>query len=466
MTLPQTIAELEQAGHKTGTVKEELRRNLIAKMKKGEQLFPGIIGYDDSVIPEIENAVLSGHNIIFLGERGQAKTRLMRAFTDLLDEHIPAIAGCEINDSPFSPVCRQCRDTVKEQKENTKIAWIPRSLRYAEKLATPDVSIADLIGDIDPVKIAEGRYLSDELAIHYGLIPRANRGILSINELPDLHEKIQVGLFNLLEEQDVQIRGYKISLPLDLVILATANPEDYTSRGRIITPLKDRFGAQIRTHYPRTIEEEIQIVRQERLPFDCDGFSLKLPLFIEEIIAEVSQSARRKSEISQHSGISVRMTIHNMENLISNALRRSIRLHEQLVVPRITDLMHLCSTMKGKIEWEFLEDGVEEEKINALIRDAVVKIFRKQYPQETFALFLKEFTSADGFEVSEMTPSSAYAAHLEKYPSLKNHVSALLEELSPGLLASGVEFILESLSHLGRIKKEVRHDTVFYVKPA
>jgi len=466
MTLPQTRAELEQAGYRAASVKEELRRNLIAKMKNGEQLFPGIIGYDDSVIPEIENAVLSGHNIIFLGERGQAKTRLMRSFTDLLDERIPVIAGCEINDSPFSPVCRQCRNTVKEHGGNTRIAWIQRSLRYAEKLATPDVSIADLIGDIDPVKIAEGRYLSDELAIHYGLIPRANRGILSINELPDLHEKIQVGLFNLLEEQDVQIRGYKISLPLDMVILATANPEDYTSRGRIITPLKDRFGAQVRTHYPRTIEEEIAIVRQERLAFDCDGFSLKLPLFIEEIVAELSQSARRKSEINQHSGISVRMTIHNMENLISNALRRAIRLRESQVVPRLSDLMHLCSTMKGKIEWEFLEDAVEEEKISALVKDAVGRIFRRHFPQDPFALFLKEFAATAGFEVSEMTPSAKYTAHMEQCPSLKKHAAALFAECSPELTAAAIEFILEGLSHTGRIKKEVRHDTVFYAKPA
>ena len=399
MTLPQTIADLEQAGHKAGSVKDELRRNLIAKMKKGGRLLPGIIGYDDSVIPEIENAVLSGHNIIFLGERGQAKTRLMRTFTDLLDERIPAIAGCEINDSPFSPVCRQCRNTVKEQKGNTRIAWIPRSLRYAEKLATPDVSIADLIGDIDPVKIAEGRYLSDELAIHYGLIPRANRGILSINELPDLHEKIQVGLFNLLEEQDVQIRGYKISLPLDLVILATANPEDYTSRGRIITPLKDRFGAQIRTHYPRTIEEEIQIVRQERLAFDCDGF-LKLPCLIEEMIAELSQSARRVRD-KPALGISVRMTIHNMENLISNALRRAIRLRETPVVPRLSDLMHLCSTMKGKIEWGTYR-GRGGERIGALVqRRGGAEFSGDIFPQDPFALFLKEFAATAGFEVWE-----------------------------------------------------------------
>jgi len=466
MHKPETIAELRASGYRAVSVKDELRRNLIEKMKKSETLFPGIIGYDDSVIPEIENAILSGHNIIFLGERGQAKTRIMRKFVDLLDEYLPIIAGCEINDNPFDPVCRQCQNVLREQGENTAITWIHRSVRYAEKLATPDVSIADLIGDIDPVKIAEGRYLSDELAIHYGLIPRANRGILSINELPDLHEKIQVGLFNLLEEQDVQIRGYKISLPLDIVILATANPEDYTSRGRIITPLKDRFGAQIRTHYPRTIEEEIAIVRQERQPFTADGFSLQLPLFMEEIIAELSHAARRKQEINQRSGISVRMTIHNMENLLSNALRRAIRLKETCVVPRMTDLVHLCSSMKGKIEWEFLEDEVEEEKIAALLKDAIIKIFRQRFARESFAEFLKEFAAGDGWETSEMKPATAYLCQAQRYPSLLQHLDTLVPERSPELVAAGSEFILEGLSLVGRIKKDLRDDAIYYRKTA
>ncbi len=465
MQVPKTIAELRAAGYHAVSVKDELRRNLIEKMKKSEKLFPGIMGYDDSVIPEIENAILSGHNMIFLGERGQAKTRMMRQFVDLLDEYLPVIAGCEINDNPFEPVCRQCQNVVREQQENTPITWMHRRLRYAEKLATPDVSIADLIGDIDPVKIAEGRYLSDELAIHYGLIPRANRGILSINELPDLHEKIQVGLFNLLEEQDVQIRGYKISLPLDIVILATANPEDYTSRGRIITPLKDRFGAHIRTHYPRTIDEEIAIVRQERQPFTADGFSLQLPLFMEEIVAELSHAARRKPEINQHSGISVRMTIHNMENLISNALRRAIKLKETCVVPRMTDLAHLCSSMKGKIEWDFLEDAIEEEKIAALLKDASVTIFRKRFPQESFAAFLREFAASDGWEASEMTPAAAYLYQAQRFPALRKHLDTLVQEPAPELIAAGAEFVLEGLFLLGRITKDIRDDVIHYRKP-
>ncbi len=254
MKRPSTLGELKESGYQPRTVKDELRANLIEKMKAGVRLFPGIIGYDETVIPAIENAILSGHDIILLGERGQAKTRIMRALVHLLDESLPIIAGCEINDSPMRPFCKRCRELVKEYGERTQIAWLIPEQRLTEKLATPDVTIADLIGDIDPVRVAEGRYLSDEQVIHYGLIPRTNRGIFAINELPDLHEKIQVGIFNLLEERDVQIRGYKIVLPLDLFVIATANPEDYTSRGRIITPLKDRFGAQIRTHYPRTVE--------------------------------------------------------------------------------------------------------------------------------------------------------------------------------------------------------------------
>ena len=462
MKLPQTLSELKESGYQSKTVKAELRANLIEKMKKEERLFPGIIGYDDTVIPEIENAILSCHDIILLGERGQAKTRIMRALTTLLDESLPVIAGCEINDNPFNPLCKRCHQQIKKNQGKTRIEWILPEMRFSEKLATPDVTIADLIGDIDPIKIAEGRYLSDELAIHYGLIPRTNRGIFSINELPDLHEKIQVGLFNLLEERDVQIRGYKVALPLDIFIVATANPEDYTSRGRIITPLKDRFAAQIRTHYPRTLEEEIAIVKQERIPFNTDGFTLKLPYFMEQIIAEISQMARRRSEINHYSGISVRMSIHNMESLISNALRRAIRLNEKEVVPRITDLAHQSSSMKGKIEWEFIEDGAEEEKIKILIRDAISKIFRRHFSQDSFANFLKEFSGGDGLEVSEMTPSPSYLKSMEGYPSLKERICQLTEDISHANIASAAEFILEGLAIRGRIKKEVRDNNILY----
>ncbi len=265
MQRPTTIGELRKSGYRVLSVKEELRKNLIMKMRRGEQLFPGIVGYEDSVIPQIENAILSGHDIIFLGERGQGKTRMIRSLADLLDEEIPIIAGCEINDSPFDPICKQCRDLVEQEGDDGEIEWLSRDRRYGEKLATPDVTIADLIGEVAPIRVAEGRYLSDELTIHYGLIPRTNRGIFAINELPDLAEKIQVGLFNIMEERDVQVRGYKLRLPLDVYVVASANPEDYTNRGRIITPLKDRFGSQIRTHYPKTLEYEIGIMDNERM---------------------------------------------------------------------------------------------------------------------------------------------------------------------------------------------------------
>jgi magnesium chelatase subunit I len=335
-------------------------------------------------------------------------------------------------------------------------------MRFSEKLATPDVTIADLIGDIDPIKIAEGRYLSDELAIHYGLVPRTNRGIFAINELPDLHEKIQVGLFNLLEERDVQIRGYKVALPLDIIIIATANPEDYTSRGRIITPLKDRFGAQIRTHYPQSLGDEISIVRQESTPFAADGFRLTLPHFMEEIIAEISRLARSRPDINHYSGVSVRMSIHNLENLISTAFRRSIRLREKEVVPRISDLSHLMSSMKGKIEWDFADETGESEKINLLVRDAVALVFKKRFPRETFPDFLKAFSTGEGIHVSEADSSSSYPAKIRPYPQLAERAALLAEGSSPPLLASAAEFILEGLAVSGKIKKEVRETGAAY----
>ena len=462
MTLPETIGELKESGYQAKSVKAELRENLISALKKGERLFSGIIGYDETVIPEIENAILSCHDIILLGERGQAKTRIMRSLTTLLDQSIPVIAGCEINDSPYKPLCKHCHEQITISQEKTRIAWLSPEMRFSEKLATPDVTIADLIGDIDPVKIAEGRYLSDEGAIHYGLIPRTNRGIFAINELPDLHEKIQVGLFNLLEERDVQIRGFKIALPLDMVIIATANPEDYTSRGRIITPLRDRFGAQIRTHYPKTPEDEMTIVRRERAPFTAPGFTLTLPPFMEEIITEISQLARLQSDINHYSGISVRMSIHNMETLISNALRRSIGLHEHEVVPRTIDLIHLSSSMKGKIEWQFIEDTVEEEKCDLLIKAAVSKIFKKHFPDHSFTQFLKQFSGSNGFELSEMTPSTSYLRCCEPYPSLLERASQLLENPSPAQQASAIEFILEGLAIGEKIRKEVRESSSLY----
>ncbi|MFH1382243.1 MAG: hypothetical protein ABIH70_05045 [Chloroflexota bacterium] len=279
----RTIGELKNDGYQLASVREEMRHNLITMLREKKTLFPGIIGYDETVIPQIENAILSGQDIIFLGERGQAKSRIMRALVNLLDEKIPVIKDCEINDDPLSPICKQCRNKVTEKGDATEISWLPRGERYGEKLATPDIAIADLIGDVDPIKVAEGRYLSDELTIHYGLIPRTNRGIFCINELPDLAERLQVGLFNLMEERDIQIRGYRIRLPLDIFLVASANPEDYTNRGRIITPLKDRYGAQIRTHYPNNLEDEMTIMEMERRQFSGDGFEVYVPQYMKEI---------------------------------------------------------------------------------------------------------------------------------------------------------------------------------------
>src|SRR5262252_3529222 len=308
-TKPATIRELRETGYEPLPVREEMRRNLIRKLRAAEELFPGIVGYEDTVLPQVENAILSGQDIVLLGERGQAKTRIARSLVGLLDDVVPAIAGCEISDDPFEPICKACQLRVAEEGDDTPIHWVPRDRRYGEKLATPDITIADLVGEVDPIKVAEGRYLSDELTIHYGLIPRTHRGVFCINELPDLAERIQVGLLNIMEERDVQIRGYKVRLPLDVFVVASANPEDYTNRGRIITPLKDRFGTEIRTHYPRTVEHEIQIMESESNHFITEGIEIIFPQFMKEVVAEITQLARLSNDISQSSGVSVRVSV-------------------------------------------------------------------------------------------------------------------------------------------------------------
>ncbi|MEA2680106.1 MAG: magnesium chelatase subunit, partial [Candidatus Binataceae bacterium] len=320
----QTFGELKRADYRTKPVRIEMRDNLLERLRSKEKVLPGIVGYDDTVLPEIENGILAGHHMILLGERGQAKSRIIRALASLLDEHVAAIAGCEISDDPYAPICGRCHALMAEKGDATPIEWLTRDHRYAEKLATPDVSVADLIGEIDPIKVAEGRYLADAETIHYGLIPRTNRGIFAINELPDLTEKVQVGLFNLMEEKDVQIKGYKIRLPVDVVFVASANPEDYTSRGRIITPLKDRFDIQIRTHYPKTLEHEVAIMEQEcSYPLRSE-MPLRVPQFLKDILAQITFEARASNEINQTSGVSVRVTINNLESLISNAEKRTI----------------------------------------------------------------------------------------------------------------------------------------------
>jgi magnesium chelatase subunit I len=334
----KTLGELKASGYRPRSVREELRSNLIARIRAKQPLFPEMIGYGESVIPAIENAILAGHDMIFLGERGQGKSKMIRKLAELLDETAPIIAGSEVNDDPLAPISRYGRERVAKEGDETPIEWIDRSARYGEKLATPDVSIADLIGEIDPIRVAEGRYLADESTIHYGLIPRTNRGIFCINELPDLAEKVQVGLFNVMEERDFQVKGFKLRLPLDVLVVASANPEDYTRRGRIITPLKDRYQAQVRTHYPPTRELEIDVMKQERRRPRTQAVPVFVPPFLEQIVGELTIQARKSPDVSQLSGVSVRASLANYETVIAAAERRALRLGEAEAVPRLTDL--------------------------------------------------------------------------------------------------------------------------------
>lgn len=448
-TRPRTIGELREAGYQSRTVREEMRANLIAKIRRGDELFPGVVGYDQTVIPQIENAILSGQDIIFLGERGQAKTRLARSLTNLLDEAIPIIAGSEINDDPFAPVSRAARDQVAELGDETQIEWVGRDRRYGEKLATPDTTIADLIGEVDPIKVAEGRYLSDELTISYGLIPRTNRGVFTLNELPDLAERIQVGLLNIMEERDVQIRGYKIRLPLDVFVVASANPEDYTNRGRIITPLKDRYGSQIRTHYPETIELEIDIMDQERSHYATDGVQVTVPEFMKEIVAELTHNARRSHDVSQRSGVSVRMSIANYENLISNATRRAIRLGEKSAAPRVADLAALQSSTTGKIELETLGEVREDQIVQKLTQSAVLSTFNRYFSVRQFERLVLAFDNGLTVESSELMPAMDYVHQLSHLDGISDAISKLGVGGNPAAVASAVEFVLEGL-HLNR----------------
>src|SRR5215813_3095227 len=419
MSQPRTISELRASGYQPKTVKQELRDNLIARLKESATLFPGIVGYEDSVLPQIENAILSGQDIVFLGERGQAKTRMARLLTGLLDAEMPAMAGCEINDNPFAPICQACRERIAEVGDAAPVAWLPRDRRYGEKLATPDITIADLIGEVDPIKVAEGRYLSDELTIHYGLLPRTNRGIFAINELPDLAERIQVGLLNIMEERDVQIRGYKVRLPLDLYVVASANPEDYTNRGRIITPLKDRFGSQIRTHYPKKLEDEITIMETERTAFTADGIRMQTPDYMKQIVAELTHLARRASEISQRSGVSVRVSICNYENLISSALKRAIRLGDREAAPRVSDLGALAASTAGKIELETVGDTGEDKILGKLMQKAVLNVFGRSFGAPELEPVVAAFQGTVAVQVADDMPSREYVRQAGDVPALR-----------------------------------------------
>lgn len=446
---PKTIRELRNSDYQVRPIREELRRNLVSRIKAGEELFPGIIGYGDSVIPQIENAILAGQDLILLGERGQAKSRIIRSMTNLLDREIPVIEGCEINDNPYDPICRACRDKCEEFGDTVKIAWLSREMRFSEKLATPDISVADLIGEVDPIRVAEGRYLSDERTIHYGLIPRTNRGIFSINELPDLAERIQVGLFNLLEERDVQIKGYRIRLPLDIYVVATANPEDYTNRGRIITPLKDRYGAQIRTHYPRTIEHEMDIVERERSQFGELGDVLVVPQYMREIIAEITALARRSPDINQRSGVSVRVSIANHETVISNALRRGFHLGEKTSVPRMSDLPAIIASTMGKIEMESVEDGREKHILEELTKKAVLNVFGRYFNVRDFDPLVQRFEEGLVMETGSELPSRQYTRRLKELEGFAELLAPLDVGKAPELVAAAMEFALEGL-HLNR----------------
>ncbi len=384
-----------------------------------------------------------------MGERGQAKTRMARSLVNLLDEWTPTIEGSEINDSPFEPVSLMARELVEKMGDATPIGWIHRDDRVAEKLATPDTTIADLIGEVDPIKVAEGRYLSDEMTIHYGLIPRTNRGIFIMNELPDLAERIQVGLLNIMEERDVQIRGYRVRLPLDVYVVASANPEDYTNRGRIITPLKDRYGSQIRTHYPETIDVEIEIMEQERARFETDGIEVKVPQFMREIIADVTHLARRSHDISQRSGVSVRMSIANYENIVSNALKRSIRVGESTAVPRVSDLRAVFASTTGKIELETMGDAQEDRIIEKLIQGAIVSTFNSYYSVRDFDELVLAFDNGLTVEVADDMDALTYVHQVSHMDGMREALNKLDVAGNPQGVAAGVEFILEGL-HLNR----------------
>jgi magnesium chelatase subunit I len=446
MAKPKTIKELKKSGYRVLPVREELRKNLIGTMKRNEPLFSDIIGYDSTVIPQLENALLSGHDMIFLGERGQAKSRLIRNLTSLLDEEIPIIKGCEINDNPFAPICVSCRERAAEQGDALEIEWITPERRYAEKLATPDVTIADLIGEIDPIKVAEGKYLSDERAMHFGLIPRVNRGIFSINELPDLAEKVQVGLFNIMQERDVQIKGFSVRLNLDVLIVASANPEDYTNRGRIITPLKDRYSSQIRTHYPATHEVEAKIVDQERRRFPDDGYTVVMPSFIEEIVTHLTFLARQSPEVSQHSGVSVRMSISNTECLLSSAEKRAIRLGEKESAPRISDLQCIISLTAGKLELEtFSQDGQADKFIRHLIDEAVKQVFDRHFDIDSLSGVIGAFEQGATVTVSDALASEECLREFAQIKELTSTAKSFCPKAAPAVLASAAEFILEGL---------------------
>ena len=445
-----TVAELLAEGYQHRTVKQEIRQNLLARLRGGEPAFPAIVGFDDTVLPELETALLAGHDLVLLGERGQGKTRLMRTLGGLLDEWSPAIEGCEVNDDPLHPVCGRCRQLAEELGEAMPVHWRHRSERYTEKLATPDTSVGDLVGDVDPVKVAQGRTLGDPETVHYGLVPRANRGVFGLNELPDLAERIQVALFNVLEERDIQIRGYSLRLPLDLLLVATANPEDYTNRGRIITPLKDRFGAEIRTHYPFEVSDEVSLIAQE------SALVATVPAHLLEVIARFTRGLRESSAVDQRSGVSARFAIAGAESVAGSALRRSARSAEPEAVARICDVPTAVPTLLGKVEFEMGEEGREREVLEHLLRVAVAETFRDRLAGLDLSGFTDLFAEGAVVETGELVSASELLAQIGTVPGLSKVLDRLGhgDDASPGEVAAAVEFVLEGLHLTRRIDKD------------
>ena len=445
-----TLGALREQGYTSRSVKEEIRDNLLSALRSGGVAFPGIVGFDETVLPQLESALLAGHDLVLLGERGQGKTRLMRTLVALLDEWLPVVHGCEINDDPAAPVCVRCRGLAAEKGSDLPVSWLHRDLRYVEKLATPDTSVGDLVGDVDPVKVAEGRTLGDPETVHYGLIPRTNRGIFAINELPDLAERIQVAMFNVLEERDIQVRGYSLRLPLDLLLVASANPEDYTNRGRIITPLKDRFGAEIRTHYPFEVAEEVAVVAQEA------ELVADVPEHLLEVLARLARLLRDSSSVDQRAGVSARFAIAAAEGVAASALRRAARTGEEPAVARTCDVPTVLPTLLGKLEFEMGEEGREVEVVTHLLRLATAETFRERLAGLDLSGFTEIFAEGTTVETGELVPAQDLLAQLDAMPGLSKVLDRLGDgdDASTGHVAAAVELVLEGLHLTRRIDKE------------
>jgi magnesium chelatase subunit I len=453
---PATLGELSASGYVDRTVKQEVAANAAARLRRGLPVVDGLVGFDDTVLPALETALLAGHDIILLGERGQAKSRIVRSLVGLLDDAIPIVAGSEVNDHPYRPFSPGARALVAQHGDATPLEWIGPEQRFAEKLATPDISVADIIGDVDPIKVAEGRHLGDEETIHFGLVPRHNRGIVAINELPDLAERIQVALLNVMEERDVQVRGYSLRLPLDLLVIATANPEDYTNRGRIITPLKDRFGAEVRTHYPEVLADEVAVMVQEAtLPRSDELPPVHIPAFLCEVLAAFTRSLRSAAEVNQRSGVSVRFSIANYETLGGSALRRALRTGESTAVARPADLGNVLTAGLGKVEFETFEEGREPEILERLLRRSLQEVFRRRTAGVDLSGLVRLFDAGAVVETGDLVPSQDLLAQLREVPGLARLLAALdVEEESPGVAASAIEFALEGLHLQRRIDRD------------